>query len=256
MAVGWFAAALAGTVVTAFAQEAGEAPALPMRDDLPMVVTVLSPLILPKLFADCYRLRDYIRSEEFRERRRAFGDIYAVDFVFDRALRLSWNNRGEALLITCFAVMDHARFGVRLPVLGMILWFPLTSEFTEDMVRRENALPTRLYPDTPRRATGDRDKLQHFFGSAFLTYCTESPESADRMGEFIEWGEERYIVGGVSDDRDVRANRQGQAFALRLLRDPDARPSALFLELFRAPSTLPGSGERGPDSLHVSPEAE
>jgi hypothetical protein len=206
--------------------------ALAPRDRIPGFVSMLSPLIVPKVFSDCYQLREYVCSDEFASARRSCGDLHAVDLIFDRAMRLCWNNIGEALLVTTFAVMDHRRFGVSVPPLGALLWFPLSSEFPEDFRRRIRALPRFLYPDTPPGQAGDRDKLQHFFGSAFLTVLTGSEEAADRFGLFIEWGEERFIVGGVNDPRDVRANRQGQRFALRLMSDEDARPSAVFLEEF------------------------
>jgi hypothetical protein len=77
---------------------------------------------------------------------------------------------------------------------------------------------------------GDRDKLQHFFGSAFLSYSFESSGSAERVGDAIELGEESFVVGGVSDERDGRANHHGQMFGLTLLRDEDVRPSD-FLQL-------------------------
>jgi hypothetical protein len=122
--------------------------------------------------------------------------------------------------------MDHNKFGVRIPFVGPLLWVPLTSEFREEFQDRLKALPSQLYPDTPPE--GDRDKLQHFFGSALVTYITESREAGERVGYFIEWGEDKFIVGGVMDERDMRANRQGQQFGLHLLEDTSTRPSDFF----------------------------
>lgn len=189
------------------------------------VVTVLFPLLLPKVVADATQLKDYIRSEEFSLVRKTSGDLSAVDRIFDRARELSWGNEYEALLLATVATLDHRRFGVNLPLLGPMLWFPLTAEFVDDYHARVSSLPAKLYCDTPRGIAGDRDKLQHFFGSALITYSLESNEAADRVGDFIEWGEDRFIVDGVSDERDRRANRQGQHFGLRLLANSDARPS-------------------------------
>ena len=203
-------------------------PPLPRREEVPAVLTFLSPLLLPKVLADCFSLREYVRSGELASARALHGDLYAVDCVFDRAMRLCWNNVYEALLVSTFALMDHRRFGIRLPVPGVVLWFPLTSEFDDEFRARVDSLPSRLHSDTPPGRAGDRDKLQHFFGSAFLAALSESAESADRFGLFIEWGEELFIVGGVDDDRDVRANRQGQRFGLCLLSDSGVRPSRFF----------------------------
>ena len=198
-------------------------------------VQFFAPFVFPKIIQDGYRLKEYIVSDELAESRRRDGDALAVDAIFERAVDLSWGNRYEALLLAFVATMDHRRFGMKVPLLGPILWAPLTSEFPEDFQRRIRALPSRLYADTPRE--GDRDKLQHFFGSAFLTYVFESTEVADRFGTFVEKGEDAFIVGGVLDDRDFRANRQGAAFGLRLLQDESARPSLFLSPALLAPGT-------------------
>jgi hypothetical protein len=192
------------------------------------LVTVLFPILLPKILADVTRLREYIQTDDFAAIRRAAGDTRAVDALYDRARELSWGNTYEALLVSTFATMEHRRIGVRLPIVGPLVWIPLTSEFEDDFRSRIRSLPSRMYADTPPGIAGDRDKLQHFFGSAFLTCFLESQAGADRIGEFVEWGEERFIVDGVNDDRDRRANWQGQQFGLTLMEDPDARPSVFL----------------------------
>lgn len=193
------------------------------------LVTVLAPILLPKFAADACMLREFIRGEEFAGIRASCGDPAAVDSIFSVAKELSWGNLYEALLISALATLDHRRVGVRLPLIGPLLWFPLTSEFEEDFQLRLEALPRRFYADTPPGPAGDRDKLQHFFGSAFLAALSESRDAAERVGDFVEWGEERFIVGGVNDERDARANRQGQEFALRILADRNAMPSRFLL---------------------------
>ncbi len=198
------------------------------RNSIQVVVSFFAPLVFPKVIQDGYRIKEFVVSEEFAAIRREQGDPAAVDALFERALTLSWNNYYEALLISFVATMDHRRFGVRLPVLGPLLWAPLTSEFPAEFAERVRALPSQLYADTPPDAAGDRDKLQHFFGSAFLTYVFQSSEVAERFGTFVELGEEAFIVDGVLDERDFRANRQGAEFGLRLLEEESARPSSFL----------------------------
>ena len=203
-------------------------PSFPPRSEVPEIVSFFAPFVLPKIIQDGFELKEYIRSEEFASFKKQYGDLNSVDAIFDEAMRLSWNNAYEALLISLVATMDHRRFGVRFPLLGPLLWIPLSSEFEDEFRNRTHALPTRFYKDTPAGVSGDRDKLQHFFGSAFLTYISESRDAAQRIGEFIEWGEEAVIVGGALDERDFRANRQGQEFGLRLLEDKSTLPSPFF----------------------------
>ena len=204
----------------------GSPPVFAPRPEIPEVLSFFAPFFFPKIIQDSYRLKEYVLSNEFADFRRTYGDVYAIDALFDRAMRFAWNNVPEALLISFLSTMDHEKFGVRLPFIGPILWVPLTSEFHEEFRERLRALPSYLYPDTPPE--GDRDKLQHFFGSALVTYVTESREAGERVGYFIEWGEDKFIVGGVMDERDMRANRQGQQFGLRLLDDDSTRPSDFF----------------------------
>jgi hypothetical protein len=204
------------------------------------LASALSLILIPKIFADVTSLRDYIRSEEFAGVRAELGDLHGVDAIFEEASRLCWGNRGEALYVAAMATMDHRRVGVRVPALGPFLWFPLTSEFQDDFGDRVAHLPTALYPDSPPGPAGDRDKLQHFFGSAFLTFLSGSTETADEAGRFVEWGEGAFVVEGLADERDLRADRHGQDFGLRLRFDPFAQPSAsLRLVIARLPLTTP-----------------
>ncbi len=203
-------------------------PQFPQRAEIPEIVSFFAPALFPKLIQDGYQLKAYVCSDEFAEFRNEYGDLYSVDAIFDKAMALSWNNVYEALLLSLVATMDHSKFGVKVPVLGPLIWVPLTSEFDEEFETRVAALPTKIYADSPLGRGGDRDKLQHFFGSAFLAYTFESRESAERIGEFIEWGEDKVIVDGALDERDFRANRHGQEFGLRLLDDKDAMPSAFL----------------------------
>jgi hypothetical protein len=215
---------------------------------LPDIAGALSVILIPKIFADVTALRDFIRSDGFAAVRREHGDLRAVDSLFEESCRLCWGNLGEALYVATMATMDHRRVGVRIQSLGPLLWLPLTSEFEDEYEARIARLPSALYPDSPTGPAGDRDKLQHFFGSAFLTFFSESVETADEAGRFVEWGEGAFIVDGLSDDRDLRADRHGQDFGLRLRADPSARPSA-SLRLAIARAAVSGSAHRrGPAS--------
>ncbi len=193
------------------------------------LVSFFAPFVLPKVAQDVYQLKEYIRNEEFASVRVNRGDLNAVDAIFSEAMRLSWNNAYEALLISLVATMDHSKFGVKIPLVGPLLWFPLTSEFDDDFRARVAALPRLIYVDSPDKAAGDRDKLQHFFGSAFLTYTLESRDAAQRVGEFVEWGEDKVVVDGALDERDFRANKHGQEFGLALLHDKSVKPSAFIM---------------------------
>ncbi len=192
---------------------------------LDAAVRFFAPLFLPKTFQDLTRLKEFVTGSDFLRYRRANGDRAAVDTLYRRALRLSWDNTAEALWISLMATMEHRWVDVRIPLIGLIIPFPLTSEFGDEFAARVKALPSKLYDDSPRTPFGDKDKLQHFFGSAFLAYVMESGNAVDRLGELIEWGESRFVPGEEEDLRDMRANRQGQEFARALLAGLAVKPS-------------------------------
>jgi hypothetical protein len=196
--------------------------------EYPLAINFFAPLFFPKILQDEFRLKEYICSDEFASFRRVYGDLNAVDAIFDCALKVSWNNVYEALLLSFVCTIEHRNFGVRLPLIGPLLWVPLTSEFPDEFQQRVRSLPSRLFSDTPPGFAGDRDKLQHFFGSAFITYTFESREASQRIGMFVEWGEDKFVVEGSLDERDIRANVQGQEFGSGLLGDASLLPSGFF----------------------------
>lgn len=191
-------------------------------------------------------LKSYIRSKRFREIRKQFGDVRAADAAYLQALRLTGGNTGLALLYCTLATLDHRVVGIKIPLLNMFL--PLTNESAEEFARRINNLPSRLYADSPDGGGGDRDKLQHFFGSAFIANVLESRRPADRIGNFIEWGEDAFIIGGVLDERDMRANRQGSEFGLALLAADASKPAlpSYFLKLHLAEARPPQAANANP----------
>jgi hypothetical protein len=186
----------------------------------------LFPYFPPYLLYDGDQLKGFIRSDEFKHLRSVVGDRGAMDAIYVRALRLTGGNAAIALLISSIGCFDHEIIGLRVPVLS--IFFPLTGESMADFDLRVRNLPTKLYDDSPPTAGGDRDKLQHFFGSAFLSYIFESRQSANRIGDFIETGEDAIIIDGTLDERDQRANRQGQEFGLALLTNPHQLPSSFL----------------------------
>ncbi len=171
-------------------------------------------------------LREFLRSRTFRMIRSTYGDRRATDAIFVRAMCLTNNNTALALLLCTVTTFEHRMVGIHIPVFEF--YFALSNESREDFLRRVSHLPSHFFADSPPNEAGDRDKLQHFFGSAFLAFVFESGASADRVGESIERGEGAFIVGGVDDERDRSANRKGQRFGTALLENNLLYPSAFL----------------------------
>jgi hypothetical protein len=168
----------------------------------------------PKLIQDTKRIRAYVRDSRFKQLTLRCGDMRAVDGIYLECLKIAEYNVDRALFLSLMGTLEHRAVVFEIPVLGA-LNVPLT--FEEDSlfaIRKEN-LPSKLYADTPPE--GDKDKLQHFFASAYLAYASEAPELAKESGDLVEWGEAKFVVGGADDPRDKRANKQGDAFGRDLL---------------------------------------
>lgn len=229
-------------------QEVQSQPEQPASDSLSSYFTFDDPAPLSCLYTwlppffiqHGIEMKSFIRSRTFRNIRKIYGDRKSVDAIYIHAMQLTNNNTAVALFLSAIATFDHRTVGFKIPFLS--LFFPLSNESDEEFDRRLRHLPVRLYDDTPPE--GDRDKLQHFFGSAFLTVFFESAHPAVRIGDFIEVGEDAVIVGGVDDIRDRRTNRLGSRFGRAVLDDNHRLPS----EFFKIPidkNSIPDSLDHG-----------
>jgi len=188
------------------------------------VGAVASDIFIPKIITDTKLIRAYIRDERFQMLRERFGDMRAIDAIYLKSLKIADYNIARALFLSLMAVLEHRKVNLKLPILKL-LDIPLSFEGDSVFYSRIRHLPARLYPDTPKGANGDRDKLQHFFGSAYLSYATEAPKFALTVGIIIEWGEATFVIEGSDDFRDKRANRQGGSFGRDLLVIENMLPS-------------------------------
>ena len=150
--------------------------------DEPPVIDVVD--FLPSVIRDQILLKRYIRDPRFTVIRQLCSDTTAVDAIFLRAMAIADGRTGYALLISLIASMDHFRLGLRIPLLG-VLWLPLTTETDSTFRVRHHNLPKRVLPDSIGRTESDKDKLQHFFGSAFIAYSTNSRKATEFMGNAI-----------------------------------------------------------------------
>jgi hypothetical protein len=178
--------------------------------------------LLPAIFRDEALLKRYLRDDRFYDLRKRYDDTLAVDAIYDRAMLISDGDIEHALLISTVAVMDHRRLGLRLPLIGAV-WLPLTFESDSLFRLRRTHLPKKVLDDNPRAS--DKDKLQHFFGSAYIAYLTGSGTITTWFGDLLEIGEDQFVLGGRSDERDRLANAKGREFGILLLREQDLLPS-------------------------------
>jgi hypothetical protein len=162
----------------------------------------------PKGIAEGVALRTYLRSDAWHEFRRTHSDPVSMDEIFDAADELCYDNRTAAILASGIATLEHKTIPLKL-FFGIVFPLPLTIESEEDFQKRVSQLPEYLYnPTTP-----DRDKLQHFFFSAYFRRILKMNWLVRLLGNAVEIGEDLFIVGGVNDERDKHANNDGIRFS-------------------------------------------
>ena len=188
------------------------------------ILSFLGNAFTPRVVQDVRAVRAYVRDERFVQLTKLCGDHRAIDAIYLRALKVAEYNIGRALFLAMAAALDHQNLDVRMPIVESIK-MPLTFEEDSLFKARTKNLPSRLYPDSPTDDHGDKDKLQHFFGSAYISYITESREIARSTGNMVEWGEAQFVVGGADDMRDRKANKQGERFGNDLLSVKTLLPS-------------------------------
>ena len=186
------------------------------------IIRFLGDVVTPDLVKDTRRIRAYVRDGRFATLLKRCGEMRAIDAIYLKALKIGEHSVGRALFLAFVATLEHRDVELKVPIIGSV-GLPLTFEEDSTFNARMDNLPSKIYSDSP--AEGDRDKLQHFFGSAYIAYTSESREFARTSGDLVEWGEAKFVVGGVDDDRDRRANSQGERFGHDLLTVKNLLPS-------------------------------
>jgi len=173
-------------------------------------------------------ISDYIASDSFIRLADTVPPLSLVDSIYVFALRLNNYNISETLLSLTFGAVPYNKVPLKVPLIGAVLNYPLISA-CDSIYRKKNAnLPSRLFEDTPNDSFGDRDKIAHFFGSAFLSYSQTIFDLTDLIGYFVEYFEEAFKVQSGVDMRDVKADELGKIFGKALKNDKNILPSAIL----------------------------
>lgn len=174
-------------------------------------------------------ISSYIASEEFLNLRNSIGDLSSTDSIFIIAVKFNDGNIGDALLGLMLATVPYREVPIQLPIVNSIVNFPLTSADEETFLMKNENLPRYLFFDTPQNNYGDKDKLAHFFGSAFLSYESNIFDLGKLIGYFVEAFEESFKVQSSVDVRDLDVNYYGRMFGEILKEKKTVLPSQIFL---------------------------
>ncbi|HSD62526.1 MAG TPA: hypothetical protein VLB50_01975 [Ignavibacteriaceae bacterium] len=174
-------------------------------------------------------LSKFIASDYFGNLHDKMDDLALTDTLFNRAVRYRNNDYSEALFSLMLTTVPYKKVPIQIPLIKLNVLYPLTSAGDSIFFLKNRNLPKNFYFDTPQNKFGDRDKLAHFFGSAFLAYNSSIFDLGDLIGYFVEVFEEEFKVQSQIDNRDLMTNRLGYLFGTELKRNKNIHPSDAFL---------------------------
>jgi hypothetical protein len=200
-------------------------------------ILILISLLLPsKIFAQqsdlskaVNYLSGFIASNYFKSLYQTNDDLALADTIYLRALHFENYNYSNALFDLTFAVIPYNKVHIRLPLIGIDYVYHLTSAEEKIFMKKNENLPKRLFFDTPRNNYGDKDKLAHFFGSAYIAYSSNFFDLGDLIGYFVEVFEQDFEVQNTIDFRDIETNYLGNMFGEILKKDKTILPSQVMM---------------------------
>ena len=174
-------------------------------------------------------ISSYISAEEFINLKAGIGDLCAVDSIYSTALKFNEDNYSEALLALSAATLPYREVPIIIPLINSVWKYPLVSSDDSVYNLKNKNLPAQFFYDTPQNDYGDKDKLAHFFGFAFLSYSTLFFDLGNLIGYFVEAFEEDFKVQSSIDYRDLEVNFLGKCFGRLLKNDKSILPSQVLV---------------------------
>ena len=174
-------------------------------------------------------ISSYIASDDFKILKTEIGDLASTDSIYQFALNECNNNYSDALLCLMLATVPYREVPIQIPIINSIVYYPLVSADEETFIKKNDQLPTHLFYDSPNNKYGDKDKLAHFFGSAFLSYESNFFDLGKLIGYFVEAFEESFKIQSSIDPRDLDVNYYGRFFGETLKENKQFLPSQILL---------------------------
>ena len=196
-----------------------------------ILILVIASSIFPQqsaLSKGVNYLSEFIASDYFLELKGKNTDLDLVDSLYKRAIQFYHDDYEEALLALTFTTIPYRRVPIVVPLINSRLYYPLISANDSISILKNRNLPNQLFYDSPDNDYGDKDKLAHFFGNAFIGYAENILNLADVFGYFVEAFEEDFKAQSEVDFRDVDVNWYGVLFGNLLETNNKILPSQLM----------------------------
>jgi len=197
-----------------------------------LLTLLTSSLILPQqsnLSKGVNYLSEFIASDYFLELKKTNSDIVLVDSIYLRAVQFYDEDYEEALLALTFMAIPFRKVPLIVPLIKARLYYPLISAKDSISNLKNKNLPKRLFYDSPDNDFGDKDKLAHFFGNAFIGYAENILNLAGVFGYFVEAFEEDFKAQSEVDFRDIDVNWYGVLFGDTLELNNKILPSQVIV---------------------------
>ncbi len=182
-----------------------------------------------RLGIEVKKLSDYIASNHFRDLKFRMDDPSRADSLFKEALKITNENFNEACFALTFAAVPYNLVPIKIPLINIIINYPLTAARGPLFNKKNANLPAYLFFDSPHDSFGDKDKLAHFFGSAFLSYSENIFDLTDLIGYFVEVFEQDFKVQSYIDPRDLSADTMGDIYGQLLKKNKEVLPSQVMI---------------------------
>ena len=174
-------------------------------------------------------LTNFIASDYFKELHKTNDDLALADTIYLRALKYTNYNYSTTLFDLTFAVIPYNKVRIRIPFFGFVLTYHLTSAQDSIFSKKNDNLPKRLFFDTPKNNYGDKDKLAHFFGSAYIGNASNIFDLGDLIGYFVEVFEQNFEIQNSIDFRDIETNYLGNMFGEILKKNKNILPAQVMM---------------------------
>jgi hypothetical protein len=170
-------------------------------------------------------LSRFIASDYFSELSNTIDELALIDTIYMHALNQMEFDHSEALLLLTFATLPFNEFPFEIPLINIQFGIPLPSASDSVFYSKRENLPKNIFFDSPKTNFGDKDKIAHFFGNAFLAYNIGFFNLSKFLGILVELIEEAYSTGGSVDFRDITVNYLGELFGRLLNENENLFPS-------------------------------
>ena len=196
------------------------------------IFTICAQFFFPqqsKLSKSVNHISEYIASDEFVSLKNNLEDLHVVDSIYSQAIKQTDFDYSEALLSLTFGTVPYREVPIQIPLIKLILNYPLVSASDSIFNLKNVNLPHYIFFDSPIDNYGDKDKLAHFFGSAFISFSSSIFDLGNAIGYFVEVFEQSFKVQSSIDQRDLSTNKIGNIFGTLLKKNKNILPSQIII---------------------------